>query len=40
MTTTAAREDDFIKDLAEFLLANAIYSALAEAHACEQKFGE
>ena len=29
-------EDDFTKDLAEFSLANAIYSALVEAHACEQ----
>ncbi|EIW79629.1 ATP synthase F1 gamma [Coniophora puteana RWD-64-598 SS2] len=28
-------EDDVTKDLAEFVLANAIYSALAEAHACE-----
>ncbi|KAJ7281662.1 F1 complex, gamma subunit of ATPase [Mycena rebaudengoi] len=28
-------EDDFTKDLAEFSLANAIYSALVEAHACE-----
>ena len=29
-------EDDFTKDLDEFLLANAIYSALVGAHACEQ----
>lgn len=29
-------EDDFTKDLAEFALANAIYAALVEAHACEQ----
>ena len=29
-------EDDFTKDLSEFWLANAIYSALVEAHACEQ----
>ncbi|KIM60473.1 hypothetical protein SCLCIDRAFT_1216743 [Scleroderma citrinum Foug A] len=29
-------EDDFTKDLAEFSLANAIYAALVEAHACEQ----
>ena len=29
-------EDDFTKDLAEFSLANAIYFALVEAHACEQ----
>ncbi|KAI6126814.1 ATP synthase F1 gamma [Pisolithus sp. B1] len=29
-------EDDFAKDLAEFALANAIYAALVEAHACEQ----
>ncbi|KAI6145161.1 ATP synthase F1 gamma [Pisolithus tinctorius] len=29
-------EDDFAKDLAEFSLANAIYAALVEAHACEQ----
>ena len=29
-------EDDFTKDLAELSLANAIYSALVEAHACEQ----
>ncbi|KAJ7695190.1 ATPase, F1 complex, gamma subunit domain-containing protein [Mycena rosella] len=28
-------EDDFTKDLAEFSLANAIYAALVEAHACE-----
>ena len=28
-------EDDVTKDLAEFSLANAIYSALVEAHACE-----
>ena len=29
-------EDDAGKDLAEFSLANAIYAALVEAHACEQ----
>lgn len=29
-------EDDVTKDLAEFSLANAIYAALVEAHACEQ----
>lgn len=29
-------EDDFTKDLAEFSLANAIYAALVEGHACEQ----
>jgi F-type H+-transporting ATPase subunit gamma len=29
-------EDDVTKDLAEFALANAIYSALVEGHACEQ----
>ena len=29
-------EDDVTKDLAEFTLANAIYAALVEAHACEQ----
>ncbi|KAL0945808.1 hypothetical protein HGRIS_012094 [Hohenbuehelia grisea] len=29
-------EDDFTKDLAEFSLANAIYAALTEGHACEQ----
>ena len=28
-------EDDVTKDLAEFALANAIYSALVENHACE-----
>jgi len=28
-------EDDVTKDLAEFSLANAIYAALAESHACE-----
>ncbi|KAJ6474604.1 ATPase, F1 complex, gamma subunit domain-containing protein [Mycena vitilis] len=28
-------EDDFTKDLAEFSLANALYAALVEAHACE-----
>ncbi|KAJ6591748.1 ATPase, F1 complex, gamma subunit domain-containing protein [Mycena vulgaris] len=28
-------EDDFTKDLTEFSLANAIYAALVEAHACE-----
>jgi F-type H+-transporting ATPase subunit gamma len=28
-------EDDFTKDLAEFSLANAIFAALTEAHACE-----
>ena len=28
-------EDDFTKDLAEFLWANAIYSTLVEDHACE-----
>ena len=29
-------EDDVTRDLAEFSLANAIYAALVEAHACEQ----
>lgn len=29
-------EDDVTKDLAEFSLANAIYAAIVEAHACEQ----
>ena len=29
-------EDDVTKDLAEFSLANAIFAALVEAHACEQ----
>ena len=29
-------EDDFTKDLDEFSLANAIYSALVGVHACEQ----
>jgi F-type H+-transporting ATPase subunit gamma len=29
-------EDEATKDLAEFSLANAIYAALVEAHACEQ----
>ncbi|CAL1710204.1 unnamed protein product [Somion occarium] len=29
-------EDDVTKDLAEFALANAIYAALVESHACEQ----
>ena len=29
-------EDDVTKDLAEFSLANAIYAALVEGHACEQ----
>ncbi|GLB39676.1 putative atp synthase subunit gamma [Lyophyllum shimeji] len=29
-------EDDVTKDLAEFSLANAIYAALTESHACEQ----
>jgi F-type H+-transporting ATPase subunit gamma len=29
-------EDEALKDLAEFSLANAIYAALVEAHACEQ----
>lgn len=29
-------EDDVTKDLAEFSLANAVYAALVEAHACEQ----
>ncbi|RPD61831.1 ATP synthase F1 gamma [Lentinus tigrinus ALCF2SS1-7] len=29
-------EDDVTKDLSEFTLANAIYAALVEAHACEQ----
>ncbi|KZT04925.1 ATP synthase F1 gamma [Laetiporus sulphureus 93-53] len=29
-------EDDVTKDLAEFALANAIYAALVEGHACEQ----
>ncbi|KAH8829134.1 ATPase, F1 complex, gamma subunit domain-containing protein [Flagelloscypha sp. PMI_526] len=29
-------EDDFTKDLAEFSLANAIFAALTEGHACEQ----
>ena len=28
-------EDDVTKDLAEFALANAIYAALVESHACE-----
>ena len=28
-------EDDVTKDLAEFALANAIYAALVEGHACE-----
>ena len=28
-------EDDVTKDLAEFALANAVYAALVEAHACE-----
>jgi F-type H+-transporting ATPase subunit gamma len=28
-------EDDFTKDLAEFSLANALFAALTEAHACE-----
>ena len=28
-------EDDVAKDLAKFSLANAIYSALIEGHACE-----
>ena len=28
-------EDDVTKDLAEFSLANAIYAALVEPHACE-----
>ena len=28
-------EDDVTKDLAEFSLANAIYAALIEGHACE-----
>ena len=30
------QEDDVTKDLSEFTLANAIYAALVEAHACEQ----
>ncbi len=29
-------EDDVTKDLAEFSLANAIFAALVESHACEQ----
>ena len=29
-------EDNATKDLAEFSLANAIYAALVEGHACEQ----
>jgi len=29
-------EDDTTKDFAEFSLANAIYAALVEGHACEQ----
>ena len=29
-------DDDATKDLAEFSLANAIYAALVEGHACEQ----
>lgn len=29
-------EDDVTKDLAEFSLANALYAALTEGHACEQ----
>ncbi len=29
-------EDDTTKDLAEFSLANAIFAALTEGHACEQ----
>lgn len=29
-------EDDATKDLAEFSLANAIFAALTEGHACEQ----
>ena len=29
-------EEEATKDLAEFGLANAIYAALVEAHACEQ----
>lgn len=29
-------EDDATKDFAEFSLANAIYAALTEGHACEQ----
>ena len=29
-------EDDVTKDLSEFSLANAIYAALVESHACEQ----
>ena len=29
-------EDEALKDLSEFSLANAIYAALVEAHACEQ----
>ena len=29
-------EDDVTKDLSEFTLANAIYAALVEGHACEQ----
>ncbi|KAI0672139.1 ATP synthase F1 gamma [Trametes maxima] len=33
---TYEMEDDVTKDLAEFSLANAIYAALVEGHACEQ----
>jgi len=33
---TYENEDDATKDLAEFSLANAIFAALTEAHACEQ----
>ena len=29
-------EEEVTKDLAEFALANAIYAALVEGHACEQ----
>jgi F-type H+-transporting ATPase subunit gamma len=29
-------EDDFTRDLAEFSLANAVFAALVESHACEQ----
>ena len=29
-------EDEVTKDLTEFTLANAIFAALVEAHACEQ----
>jgi F-type H+-transporting ATPase subunit gamma len=29
-------EDEVTKDLTEFSLANAIFAALVEAHACEQ----